>query len=530
MNTAEAVGIVSVLASLSKIAGFIREMAVAGAFGAGLETDAYRVAQGVPSLFFAVVGTALATVLVPTITNLLQESGKDRAFAFVRKISTIAALAAGSMVILLGFLFAPVVVQVMAPGFSEEAFSLSVSLTRILIPGLLFTTLASIATGLNHSLGEFAIPAVKYLPTNFLTISAAIFLSKSLGVWGLSWATLVGVVCELLVQTPTLYRRGFKFGWDLDFSDPTIRQVGILMMPVVIGTALTQINTLVSRVFASTLPVGSISVLSYSSTLTGFVTGVFISAVATVVLSKFSQLVAKGQEDLLGPTVSGSLSSLNALVIPMTAGLMVLRVPIVRFVYERGAFTSDDTTLTAQALLFASLGLVGTGMHDVAARGFYALKDTRTPMINGLLAMSVNIGLLFFFVRYLKWGIAGMALATACSVTFAGVLLTVVFHRRMGQVGLDLPLLFASIWRTVVASILMALVVMKVYPLISSFVPGEGFLSQATELGLTIASGGCVYVLALTILGSEEAKKGWAMVRNVGAGLIAKVNTLRRDR
>ena len=373
--------------------------------------------------------------------------------------------------------------------------------------------MASVATGLNHAMGEFVAPAIRHLPANILIIAVALVFASSVGIWGLAWATLIGLAFEVIVQLPFLYRRGFRYGWSLDFHDPAIRQVGYLMIPVVMGTALTQVNTLVSRVFASLLPTGTISVLDYSSKLIGFVTGTVIAAVATVALSKFSSLAANEHEDKIGPAVSRALSSLNALVIPMTVGLMVLRVPIIRFIYERGAFTASDTQLTAQALLYASIGLVGTGMRDVSARGFYALRDTRTPMINGVTGMGVNVGLLFLLVRYLGWGIAGMALATACSVTYAGVMLTVLLFRRTG--GLDLAGLTSSTGRTVIAALVMALVVGWFHPVAEGVVPGDGFISQAVELGAAIGIGGLVYVIVLTAVGSQEAKYGWALVRGV---------------
>lgn len=514
MNTSQAVGIVSLITFLSKITGFAREMAIASGYGAGVATDAYRVAIGVPNLFFTCIGTALATVLVPLFTQNLQQGGKDKAYSFARKLTTIT-LAVTGLLSLIGILAAPWVVRVFAPGFRGEAYSLSVQLTRILFPGLLFTAMAFLATGTLQSLGQFTIPALMGLPMNFTIIGVVLTLGSRLGIWALAWATFIGIGFQFVVQWPSLRRNGYRFHWDMDLRDPSIRQVGVLITPVVLGTALLQVNTLVDRMFASGLPAGSISVLDYCNKLTGLVVGIVITAVATVALPKFSQLVASGGRIKLPAKVGQALGSLNALIMPMAAGLMVLRTPIVRFVYERGAFTPEATRLTSIALLFASIGLVGWGMREIAARAFYALKDTVTPMINGVIAMVVNIALLFLFVGRFKWGVGGMALATSCSITFAGVLLTILLRRKMGGIGLRDIL--SSLWKSGLATGVMVLVLWRLYPLVASTVPGGGFLAQALEMLVTIGVGGAVYVLGLTVLRAKEAQYGWAMVRKIGA-------------
>lgn len=521
MNITQAIGIVSLLTFISKLTGFAREMVIASGYGASVATDAYRVAQGMPGLFFACIGTALATVLIPIFTQNLNEGGRDRAFAFMRKLSTIVSLVMIALSVL-GMVAAPLIVRAFAPGFHGEAYSLSVSLTRVFFPGLLFTALAFMAAGTLQSLGQFTVPALMGLPLNFLIIGIVLAVGGRFGIWALVWATFAGTVAQFLVQWPSLRKNGYRFRWDIDFKDPSIRQVGLLITPVVLGTALLQINTLVDRMFASNLPAGSISVLDYCNKLTGLVVGIVITAVATVALPKFSQLAASDERDKLTGKVGQAIGSLNALIIPMAAGLMILRVPIVRFVYERGAFTPEATKLTALALLFASIGLVGFGMREIVSRAFYALKDTVTPMVNGIIAMLVNVALLFLFVGRLKWGVAGMALATAISLTFAGILLTVLLRRKMGNIGLGLIL--DSLWRSSLATGVMVLALWKLYPLVALACPGNGFLAQAIELCVTIGVGGLVYFSVLSLLRAREAQFGWALMRRLRARVAARTS------
>lgn len=512
MNITQAVGIVSLLTLISKLTGFVREMVIARGYGAGVATDAYRVAQGVPGLFFACVGAALATVLVPVFTQSLQEGGSEKAFAFTRKLASVVILILAILSVI-GVVAAPVLVRMFAPGFRGEAYALSVQMTRVFFPGLIFTALAFLAAGTLQSVGQFTVPALMGLPLNFLVIILVLTLGRPFGVWTLVWATFAGTVAQFLIQWPALRRIGYRFHWDIDFKDPSIRQVGALITPVVLGTAVLQINTLIDRMFASNLPAGSISILDYCNKLTGLVVGIVITAVATVTLPGFSKIAASGRRDELALKTGQSLGALNALVVPMAVGLMVLRIPIVRFVYERGAFTPGATHLTSEALLFASFGLVGLGMREIAARAFYALKDSITPMINSVIAMLVNIAFLFLFVGHFKWGVAGMALATALSFTFAGLLLTTLLRRKMGGIGLRV--IVDSAWRTALAAGIMGLVLWRTHPVIAVWIPGEGFLSQAVELCTTIGVSGLIYVGALTLLRTREAAYGWAKLSQI---------------
>lgn len=339
MGAAQAIGIISLLTLANKLAGFIREMIIAQSYGASFVTDAFRVAQGAPTLFFTCIGTALATALVPLFTQHISHGGKSEAFDFLRKLTSLILVITGALAIF-GFLGSGWIVRLMAPGFRGETYALSVRLTRVLFPGLLFTALAFVTAGALQSMGQFSVPALMALPSSLLIIIGVPLLSKQYGIWVLAWAVFFGMMAQFLVQWPALRHCGYRYWWRFDLRDPSIRQMGALIAPVVLGTAILQINTLVDRMFASNLPVGSISVLDYSNRLTGLVIGIVITAVATVSLPKFSQLAASNERDKLTGKVGQAIGSLNALIIPMAVGLMVLRVPIVRFVYERDCHNS----------------------------------------------------------------------------------------------------------------------------------------------------------------------------------------------
>lgn len=514
-----AVGLVGVISLLSKLTGFAREMALARAFGAGELMDAYKVAQSLPGLFFVCIGAALATTVVPMYTERLHAGGREDAFAFGRKLGSIALLFAG-LLSLSGVIFAPWVVKAVAPALPEETYRLCVPLTRILFPGLLFTAMAFLWSGMLQSHGRFALPAVMGIPANLLLIATVPLIGHGNAGVVLGWLTLAGVALQWLVQIPALRRLGFHFGIQLDWKDPAIQRAGILIGPVVLGTAIIQINALVDRMFASGLPPGSISVMDWATKITGLVITLVITSAATVAFPHFSELAATGQKQKLAEKVGFAIAGLIALTLPMAAALIILRAPIVRFVYLRGAFTEQSAELTSTALLFASLGLVGAGIREIVARAFYAAKNTVTPMVNGLMAITLNLGLLVLLVGHLKLGVAGMLLAGSCALTFSGLRLTWRFSRQMGRV--DIRSILDSVWRSALATACMSAVLWRLQPQVERIIPGGAFLSQAIELLMVMAAGGTTYLMALTALRAREARYCWRAARKAAAYFTAR--------
>lgn len=522
-----AIGLVSVLSLVSKATGFLREIAIAGSFGASDAVDAYRVAQNVPNTLFASFGAALSTVIVPMFSDSMLRYGRGRAISLAQKISSLVVLLVGVLSIV-GFLLAPWLVRIFAPGFGTDTRLLTLKMTRFLMPCIITSSLAFLSAGILQSHNEFRAPALMGLPLNMLIIILVPILAPRFGINVLLAATLLGLIGQFAIQIPSLTKRGFRFKWDPDFRDPSVRQTAVLVVPVILGTAVLSINAVVDRAFASSLPAGSISILDYSSKLTGLVISIVISAVATVSLPKFSRTIASGQREPLASEVGQAIAGLNALILPMATGLAVLRVPIVRFVFERGAFTPQATRLTALALLFGSIGLPGYGMREIAARAFYALKDTVTPMVNGVAAVLINVVLLFVFVGHLQWGVAGMALATSCSVTLAGLMLAFFLRRKLGH--LSLNSILSSFWRSGAATSGMALVLWKTYPVATAIIPGGGFLAQAFELSSAAVIGGAVYLFVLTLLRAPEARLIWSIARRLRARMAPNGDIGKQER
>ncbi|MCL6614937.1 MAG: murein biosynthesis integral membrane protein MurJ [Firmicutes bacterium] len=431
-QAAQAVGAITLIGFASKILGFIREMILANYYGAGAAMDAYNIASNIPTILLVGLGAAITTTFIPAFTRRKEREGKEGAFALTRNLITAFGLA-GLATCLLGIVFAPQITRLLAPYFDPAKAALTTELSRILLLGGVFTITNGLCVGLLQAQERFVVPALIGFPMNFVIILGVVAFSGRFGIHALAAGTALGLAAQVLFQVPSLRRTGFRYRPEMDLRDPDLRRVAVLVLPVFAGTMLLQVNTIVDRIFASRLPVGSISAITYANRINGFVSGIVAAAISTVALPALSQAAAAGDLPRLRRTTVYAAQAMNALVIPMVFGLAVLRVPIVRLLFERGAFDARATQMTATALLYLSLGLAAYGLRDIAARTFYALQDTTTPMTNSLLTVGINIGLLFLLVP--RFGLAGLTGATSLSGALGTLLLFVRLRLKTGPIG-----------------------------------------------------------------------------------------------
>lgn len=429
MNTAKKMAktttMLMVITLLSKVFGFVRETVIANYFGAGMEADAYFMALSIPNLIFASVGASISTTFIPLYTQLLVSDGKRAANRFANNLLNIIGIIC-CFLLVLGIIFSPNIVNLLAPGFSDAIYDLTVDITRILFIGAIFSMVSSILTGILQSNESFLGPALVGFPYNIAIIVGCILFAKSYGIYAVTVATLIGTMGQALIQV--FFVKG-KYSYEpiLDFKDPYVKKLIILIIPVLIGTAIGQINTIVDKALASSLVQGSISAINYSDRLVGFVQGIFIASIVTVIYPFFSQLCAKENYKELNEYISGSINIFTMIMIPVTIITIIYSEDIVSIVFERGAFSREDVKLTAYALSFLSLGLLPFSIRQIFNRAFYALQDTRTPMINGAVAVGVNIIADIILVKHLEVG--GLTLATSLSF-FASVIFFIIAWRR----------------------------------------------------------------------------------------------------
>ncbi len=425
----------SVTTMLSRILGYFRDNLQASVLGAANVSDAFIIAFRIPNLLRRLVGEgALTSAFVPTFSRYLKEGDPEKLWRFANRMFTTLLLLL-LVITILGIAFSPQIVKVLAYGFkvSPDKWDLTIQLNRLMFPYIFFISLAALAGGILNSLGSFALPAFTPVLLNLSIICAALWFSRSFSspAYAFAWGVLVGGLLQLLIQIPPLIKRGMTFRPEVSFTDPGIRQVGRLMLPRIFGAGITQFNLIVDSQFASSLATGSVSYLYYAGRVTELTLGIFAISLSTVILPMLSQLAAEGKREEVRQTLRTAMQLIFFICMPASIGLIVLRVPIISVLFERGRFDASATVFTAEVLAYYSVGLLPFAAVNVLAAAFYAHQDTRTPVKVGALTFLIHLALNFALRIPLKAG--GIALSTSISSLLDMVLLFVLFSRRRGQ-------------------------------------------------------------------------------------------------
>lgn len=415
------------LTLLGKVLGLARDMFMGRAFGTGMEANAFLTASRIPRNFFdAIFAAAISASFIPVFNEYLEKKGREEAFRLANAFITVALFATGAMS-LVGMAFSEELTALLAGGFDGETAALCAYLLRFLFPTILFTGAAFSLVGILQSLGEFNIPALISAVSNGVILLYYVFFCDRFGVTGLAVAFLVGWAMQVFVQLPALRRTGFRYR-------PTLRHEGLrkvftLMLPVMASTWVQPLNLTVATRCASNLNGGSAaSALEYANTLYTIVAGVFVLSIANVIFPEMSRRAARREDAALDASLRDTLSTMLFFLVPMSAGLAVMARPIVRLLYEWGAWTAESTTLTAGALSLASLGMIGYGLQIILSRAYYAAQQGKMPLIAGVASVVTNLVLCLALSPTM--GVRGLALAGAVSSVVPALLLLFALRRE----------------------------------------------------------------------------------------------------
>jgi putative peptidoglycan lipid II flippase len=503
-------GIVSIAVFSSRITGLVREMAFAAMFGAGQVFDAFRIGFLIPNLTRDLFAEgALSSAFVPVFTEYLSTRSREEAARLASLVATAIVVVVGSLC-LFGAIFADQLVLLIAPGFQEnpEKFALTVSMTRIMFPFLLLVALAAQAMGILNACNQFGVPATASTMFNIVSLGAGLLLGKVLGpyiglsaIHGMAWGVVIGGASQLLWQMPSLYRSGFRPRLHMDWSDPGLQRILWMMGPAILGNAAVQINVSVNQNLASRLGDGPVSWLGYAFRFMQLPIGIFGYAIASATLPAISKSASTNDFDGFRATLSRSLGMVFLLTVPSAVGLAALSEPIVGAVYQLGEFTSESTRQTARALAFYAIGLAGYAAAKVLNPAFYALGDSRTPMIVSVLSIAINFGVAVTAVTALQLGHAGLALSTSCVAVFSAVALFLIMRNRIG--GIYGRNLWSSFLRVTLASLAMAAVVWPLnYGMHRAL--GHSKMAQIATLAIAIPVGVVVLYAACRALRVPE--------------------------
>jgi putative peptidoglycan lipid II flippase len=434
---ARAATLVMALFIVSRVLGLVRQMIIGALFGTSGALDAYLAAARIPEMVFMVVaGGSLGSAFIPAFTDHLSRG--DRAGAW-RLASAVVNLALIILAVVVGLMvvFAPMLVRtVIAPGFDRPQQALTVSMLRLMLISPIIFGVSGIVMGALNAHQHFLLPALAPSVYNLSIIGGGVLLGPRMGVMGLAVGAVVGSGLHLMVQVPGLLRHGARYVPILGLHNPGVREVGRLMAPRMLGTAIAQLNFIVNNSLASGLGEGAVSAINFAWLLLMLPLGVLAQAVGTAAFPTLAAQVARGEHEKMRNTLSGTLRVVLALCLPATVGLCVLGGPLVALFFERGAFEASSTNAVAWALTFYSIGLIGHAGLEIIARAFYALHDTATPVLVGGLAMGLNVILsltLPGLFGSLGWPHhAGLALANSIATLIELVVLIALIRRRTG--------------------------------------------------------------------------------------------------
>jgi putative peptidoglycan lipid II flippase len=497
---------------LSRITGFIRDMVVAYFFGAGMITDSFFVAFRIPNLWRRLVGEGALTIsFIPVYTQYLTQGAEKESQEVTQIAFTIAGIVLFGLTAL-GMFFSPILIRIFALTWSptSEKFQLAVTLNRIMFPYLFFIGLFALSMGILNSLRHFFAPAFANVFLN-LSIIASVFLfydTLQEPVIALAIGVLSGGMLQFFFQVPFLIKKKIRFRFNFNVRHPAVRQIGLLMIPGLIGTAVYQLNVLVDTMFATALSDGSVSYLYYADRLMEFPLGIFVIAIGTAALPSFSTLVSQGKIEELKETVSFAFRLGSFICIPAMVGLIALKTPIFNLLFQRGKFDALATEMAARALLCYSVGLWAIGGVRVLAPAFYALQDPWTPFKIGLICLGTNVVLNTILMHPLKH--AGLALATSLSAVLNFLLLYQELNHKLG--GLDVGKNVKSLLRTFWCSLPMGLTAYLICSL-GDWTGSGNVIEKALLLGVGMTSGLGVYMVCSSWAKNEEMVFLMKMVR-----------------
>ena len=510
-NIVRAAGILGSATMMSRIMGMVRDMVVSRLFGAGLATDAFFAAFQIPNMlrrFFA--EGALTSAFVPTFSETLTKQGEEKARDLANTCFTLLTIVMAA-VTLAGILFSPVIVGLMFPGFRSVPgkFELTVLLNRLMFPYIFFISLVALCMGILNTIRHFFTPAISTVFLNIAMILSALLLRVffAVPITALAVGVLIGGIVQLVIQLPVLWRKGFPFRPNFVFANPNVRRIALLMLPSVFGVGVYYLNITVSAILASLLPQGSVSYLYYAQRLFEFPQGIFTVSVAQAVLPSMSRQAAEGDIAGMKESLVFGLRLTLFVTIPAMAGLMACSTPIFSLLFMGGVFDYAKAVNSAQALLYYSLGLSFVAMIRVLAPAFYALKDTRTPVLIAFFAFLLNFGFSLVLMGPLKHG--GLALATSISACCNMLMLLWFLRRKIGPFGGRRIIVTAL--KSLASVVPMAIAVYFACQMIDWSQAGHK-IGKTLVLSGAIVVGVIIYVICVHLLRSEEAVEALALI------------------
>ncbi len=507
-KVAKAAGILMIAMIVSRILGYVRDMVIYAHFGQNNLTDAYNAAFSIPDfLYYLLVGGALSSAFIPVFTSYIATKKEDEAWVVASTIFNIIVIMM-LFGITMGIIFTPALIRILVPGFSAENIVLTVQMTRIMFIQTFFMALNGICMGILNSYHRFFAPALGSVLYNLGIIVIGVLLSPYFGIKGFAVGVVGGALLNFCIQLPALLKMGLKYKPIIVLDHPGVKKIGTLILPVLIGLSVTHFNLFVNQNLASTLPDGMISALRAAQRIMQLPIGVFAIAIAVAVFPTLTEHAARQERDEFKKTLSLGLRTVIFITLPSAVGLIALREPVIRLLFQQGKFTAEATSATAYALFFYCIGLFAYAALQLLNRAFYSLHDTKTPVKVGIFTISINILLNFLFIRILGHG--GLALAYSLAGIVNMLVLIIALRRHIGSI--DEHRMIFSFLKTLGMSLLMGISAYYAAELITFFIDIGTKTGQFIQVLAGMSAGVLIYTLCALILKMEESELAKKMI------------------
>ncbi|MFA5358959.1 MAG: murein biosynthesis integral membrane protein MurJ [Patescibacteria group bacterium] len=491
--------IIGAASLVSRLLGVLRDRVLAGEFGAGETLDIYYAAFRIPDLVYnLLILGALSAGFIPVFIRYFKKS-EDEGWRLAAAVLNVVIIGVAIISAVL-FVFTPWLVSLLAPGFSAAAQASTVTMTRIMFLSPLFLGISAVWGGILQSQKKFFVYSLAPIFYNVGIMIGALFFVTPFGIDALAWGVVLGAFLHMIVQLPSIFGCGFRYRPILSLRHAGVREIIVMMVPRVLGLAVSQVNLFVVNIIASMLAAGSIAVFNLANNLQSFPLGIFGVSFAIAAFPTLSAAVAGESKEEFVKSFSVTARQILFFIIPLSALFLVLRAQIVRAVLGAGSFDWEDTILTADALAFFSVSLFAQGLIPLLVRGFFAWSNTMIPLIAGLIGAMVNIALAWVLAA--DYGVAGLALAFSVSSIIQVIILWLALRHKTN--GLDEVNIIFAVVKISLATLTMSFTTQYLKYVIEPYTGTETFIGIFSQ-GLLAGLGGIlVFILVSLFLRSEE--------------------------
>jgi putative peptidoglycan lipid II flippase len=497
--------LVMTIFGISAVLGLIRESSIAYMFGASKTTDAYLVAMIIPSLISGIIGGSITSVFVTVYVSYLAKNAKEQAIRTANIIISLFILLFGGLAIG-ALLFTPAIVHLVAPSYRGLLLKTTIDLTRVLIPNILFGGLVGVFVGINNSHHSFLAPSAIGLISNIFILTSIFTLGKIWGIYGLAVGAVFGIFAQFTLQLPSIRHCGFRYRFILDFRDPGMREIMILLLPFIFSAAAGQVNLIVSKTLATGLSSGMVSALNFADKLASL-PSLFVGAMGAVVFPLLVNAATLKDWPRLVEGINRAVRLLTIVLFPAAMGIYVLRVPLIKMLFEHGAFHAKSTFITANIVPYFLCAMFFGAMVSIFVNIYFALKKMIIAVGTGIIAVGVNIGFSLLLIGSMKqYGLAlANSLATLANLIllFTGLFVILRLHEKAA---LPYRQFLLFIGQAGISVILMGGVVWFLYEILQGCF--QGIQKTFGVPVIVIGIGGIVYLVFGYILRIEEICKG----------------------